>query len=138
MMKPAIEESLKGYETDVVLYYKQFPLKGHPDSPYAARAALAANAQGKFHEMHEALFEDQHAHRPEDVRKLAEKLGLDMAKFDADYNAMEAKVEADRQEGVKLGVTGTPTLYINGIPYEGPSHPKYIKLWIDEALSKAR
>jgi protein-disulfide isomerase len=46
-------------------------------------------------------------------------------------------VDADKAEGEKSGVSGTPALFINGRAYEGPSHPKYLKMWIDEQLAKA-
>lgn len=137
MMKPMLEDALKGYETEVVMYYKQFPLAGHPDSQGAAQAALAAHKQGKFDEYHNMLFADQHAHKFDSLKSYAEKLGLDMAKWNADYEAMKPIVDADKKEGEAAGITGTPAVYINGRSYEGPSHPKYFQMWLAEALAEA-
>ncbi len=139
MMKPVLEEALQGFETDVVIYYKQFPLssKGHEDSPLAAAAALAADKQGKFTEMHDVLFEHQQEHKIEDINGFAEKLGLDMSKFKADFLAVKPAVLKDKAEGEASGISGTPAIYINGRSYEGPSHPKYFKMWLKEALAEA-
>ncbi|MCP4449231.1 MAG: thioredoxin domain-containing protein [Myxococcales bacterium] len=137
MMEPMFEESLKGYETEVAVYYKQFPLSAHPDSQGAAQAALAAHKQGKFDEMHNMLFADQHAHELDSLNSYAGKLGVDMAQFKSDYAAMKAVVDADKAEGEAVGISGTPAVYINGRSYDGPNHPKYFKMWIAEALAEA-
>jgi len=136
-MKPVIEEALTGMDTEVAIYYKQFPLSAHPDSQGAAQAVLAANKQGKFDAMHELLFADQHAHKMDSLTAYAKKIGLDMTQFSADYAAEKPIVDAEQAEGVAAGVTGTPTIFINGVTYEGPSHPKYIKMWLAEALAEA-
>ncbi len=137
MMNPVLEEAMKGMETEVVLYFKQFPLSAHPDSPGAAQAALAANKQGKFDEMHALLFADQHSHKMDTLTEYAGKIGLDMKQWTTDFKAVAAAVEADRMEGEEAGVTGTPAVYINGRAYEGPNHPKYFKMWLAEALAEA-
>ncbi len=132
--KPLLEELTKAFPQDVCLYYKQFPLAGHPDSDEAAAAALAAHAQGKFKEMHDLLFADQFKHKMDDLRASAKSLGLDMGKFETDFKAAVAKVEADRTEGGSH-VQGTPTLFINGRLYEGPAAPKYLQLFVEEELA---
>ncbi len=135
--KPVIEEALKGIETEVVVFYKQFPLSAHVDSPGAAQAALAANAQGKFMEMHSLLFANQHDQKMSDLKKYATQIQLDMKAFQKDYDAAAPLVEVDRKEGEAAGITGTPSIYINGRLYEGPSHPKYFRMWLDESLAEA-
>lgn len=137
MMSPVIEEALKGYETDVVVYYKQFPLDAHPDSAGAAQAALVAHKQGKFDGMHKLLFDNQHSHKSDNLKEYAAQIGLDMGNWTEDLAAAKAMVDADKAEGEKAGVSGTPALFINGRAYEGPSHPKYLKMWLDEPLAKA-
>ncbi len=137
MMKPLIEEVLADYETDVVIYYKQFPLSAHPDSPGAAQLVLVANKQGKFEEMHELLFKNQHSHKLDDLKGYAKTVGLDMASLQTEMVAFKAAVDADKAEGEKAGVQGTPSLYINGRPYEGPNNVKYMKMWVKESLAKA-
>jgi len=135
---PQLKEVVTDYPTDVVLYYKQFPLDAHEDSKGAAQAALAAGKQGKYHEMHDLLFANPNAHKKDALFGYAKKIGLDMAKFEADYAASEALVNADKQEGVSAGVASTPTLYLNGREYGGPQWAKYVKMWIEEELAVNR
>jgi protein-disulfide isomerase len=135
---PILKEVQAAYPRDVVIYYRQFPLPGHPNSDIAAQAAIAAGKQGKYKEMHELLFSDQHAHAQSDLDGYAAKLGLDMKKFAADFKAAEAGVAADKAEGIAAGVQGTPTIFINGVKWEGPPAAKYVKLWVDEELALNR
>ncbi len=135
---PILEEALVGLETKVAVYFKQFPLTSHVDSFGAAQAALAAHKQGKFPQMHHLLFTNQHEQKMADLTKYAESIGLDMKKWKADFKAVEPLVKADRQEGDDVQINGTPSIYIDGIAYEGPSHPKYFKMWLEEALAGAR
>jgi protein-disulfide isomerase len=135
---PELNQAVESYQGDAVLYYKQFPLPAHEFSRGAAQAALAAGRQGKYHEMHALLFENQQAHKKEDLVGYARKLGLDMARFESDFNAVAAQVEADKKEGDAAGVDSTPSLYINGRVYEGPLGAKYVKMWIQEELSLTR
>ncbi len=137
MMKPIIEEAIQGYETDVVIYYKQFPLSAHPESAGAAAAALVAHKQGKFKEMHDLLFANQHSHALKDLKEYAKEVGLDAGKLEAGMAAEKAAVDADKAEGENVGIQGTPALYIDGRAYEGPNHAKYMKMWIKESLAKA-
>ena len=97
---------------------------------------MAADKQSKFNEMHTKLFADLHAHRPVELKRAAEEIGLDLKKWQQDFDTLEARVLADKSDGESLNVTHTPTLYINGIVYEGPRHPEYIKMWIIEALGE--
>ncbi len=135
---PELDKAVKAFPNDVVIYYKQFPLAAHQHSRGAAQAALATNKQGKYHEMHELLFANTEAHKKEDLVASAKGLGLDMAKFEADYAAASAQIEADKKEGDEAGVNSTPTLYINGRKYEDPSVEKYVKMWIEEELAVNR
>ena len=136
--KPMMDQVLADEQGKVVTYFLMFPLEKHPDSKSAAQAAYAANAQGKFKEMHSLLFEkapeQDHAH----VTEYAKQLGLDMTKFEADYNAFAPQVLADLKQGENAGVDSTPTLFFNDKKYEGPIHPKYIEMWIDEELAVNR
>ncbi len=136
--KPMMDQVLADEQGKVVTYFLMFPLEKHPDSKSAAQAAYAANAQGKFKEMHTLLFEkapeQDHAH----VTEYAKQLGLDMNKFEADYNAFAPQVLADLKQGENAGVDSTPTVFFNGKKYEGPMHPKYMEMWIDEELAVNR
>jgi protein-disulfide isomerase len=104
------------------LIFRNFPITSiHPDAQLAAEAAEAAGAQGKFWEMHDTLFEHQpHLEEP-DLIRYARQLGLDINQFQNDLqtHAFVARVREDIHSGVRSGVNGTPTFYINGIRHDG-------------------
>jgi len=116
--------------------FKNFPLPFHANAQLAAEAALAAGEQGKFWEMHDLLFAKQKALQRSDLLRFAESLKLDMVLFqkDLDSDAIKKRIEADKAEGVKLGVTGTPTFFINGKKYTGArTYEQLVKLVKDES-----
>ena len=101
--------------------FRNFPLATmHPDAQRAAEAAEAAGAQGKFWEMHDHLF--AHQSRLDEVALLnyAADLGLDLGRFAADLNAhaFAPRVHEDFVSGVRSGVNGTPTFFINGVRHD--------------------
>jgi protein-disulfide isomerase len=114
---PIVEQVLAAYPKDVNFVMKQFPLRQiHPNADPAARAALAAGKQGKFWEMHDELYKNQRNLSPEMIKGIAEKIGLDMKKFEADQGSDEVKkqVDADLALGQRSDVRGTPTFFVNG------------------------
>lgn len=135
VFKPALEQLIKDKAGRVSVTFLMFPIESkHPGSRQAAQAALAANVQGRFAEMHGKLF-DAPAHTRDSVFALAKELGLDMAKFEKDYNAAFEQVTSDAKQGEDNGVDSTPTLFFNDRKYDGPMHPKYIGMWIDEEVA---
>lgn len=114
--RPKIEELLKKYPNDVRVVFKHFPLTIHENAEKAARAAVAAQRQGKFWEMHAALFENQLRLDPEAVQNLAKGVGLDMKRFVADWDAETTadSVAKDRKQGDALQLKSTPSIFING------------------------
>ena len=103
--------------------FRNFPLGGsHPHAQLAAEAAEAAGAQGMFWEMHDLLFENQHALAEPYLHQYAKQLGLDMGQFAADLQAHRflGKIRADLHGGAVSGVAGTPTFFINGLRHDGP------------------
>jgi protein-disulfide isomerase len=138
LFTPVMEQVVNEREGRVVEYFMQYPLEKHPDSKSAAAGALAANAQGKFKEMHELLFDKSPDHNREHVMEYAKQLGLDIGKFERDYTAALAQVQSDQKQGEAAGVDSTPTLFFNGRKYEGPMHKKYIEMWVDEELAVNR
>jgi NhaA family Na+:H+ antiporter len=103
--------------------YRHFPIRSsHPHAQHAAEAAEAAGAQGKFWEMHDLLFGNQGALDDTHLAVYAEELGLDVEQFklDLDQGHFNDRVEEDFRSGVRSGVNGTPTFYINGERYDGP------------------
>ena len=137
--KPSLQQVYTNKAGQIAVYFMMFPIESkHPDSRPAAQAAIAAYQQGKFKEMHAKLFDVMPRHRRENLMSYAKELGLDMAKFEADYNAAGAQVENDRAQGETAGVESTPTVYFNDRKYEGPLNPKYIGMWIEEETAVNR
>ena len=101
--------------------FRNFPITtSHPHAEQAAEAAEAAAAQGRFWQMHDLLYENQQRLRDQDLRANAEQLGLDLELFDrelADHVHAE-RVREDFMSGVRSGVNGTPTFYINGVRHD--------------------
>lgn len=109
-------------EDKLCLVFRYFPLKQlHKHALDAAYAAEAASRQNKFWEMHDMLFENQDALENEDLQKYAKALNLDMDQFIKDMKSDEVaeKVHEDFMSGVRSGVNGTPTFFINGKRYDG-------------------
>jgi protein-disulfide isomerase len=109
-------EAVDDFPGQVRLIFRHFPLSSHEHAAGAAVAAEAAGAQGKFWEMHDLLFEHQTELEPADLRRYAESLRLDMARFQTDFEDPElrARVERSRAEGQRVGINSTPTIYVNG------------------------
>lgn len=135
---PQIHAILKAYPTQVKLIFKQFPLQTHPQADLAAAAAVAAQRQGKFWQMHDALYDSQDDLSRKHIMALAQKAGLDMNKFEEDIDSTEIreKVVRDVQDGDKAGVEGTPTIFINGQRYNGAINLQILKPLLDAALKQ--
>jgi protein-disulfide isomerase len=103
--------------------FRHFPLMEiHPHALAASRAAEAAARQGRFWEMHELLFHNQHALEDDDLRRYASELGLDVEQFDGDRAGQTVldRIERDVRSGLASGhVRGTPTLFIDGVVHVG-------------------
>lgn len=106
----------------VLFVFRHMPLShAHPHAITAALAAEAAGAQGHFWEMHERLFEKQHALELPSLIAYARGLDLDVARFakDVENETYLDKVEADFRSGIRSGVNGTPTFFIDGQRFDG-------------------
>jgi protein-disulfide isomerase len=112
---------VRGELGDSFVYaFRNFPLTEiHPHALHAALAAEAADLQGKFWEMHDVLFKSQRALADEDLASHAKEIGLDEQRFRSDFTDRKAlpRIEADVASGVRNGVEGTPTIFINGRPH---------------------
>jgi protein-disulfide isomerase len=100
--------------------YRNFPLTEiHPHALHAAFAAEAAAAQGKFWQLHDYIFHHQHTLADADLAKFAEAVGLDMQQYARDMTEQRAlaRIEEDVEGGLRSGVQGTPTFFINGVMY---------------------
>lgn len=111
-----LEKVRQKYGDRVRLVIRQFPLPIHPHAGLAARAALAAQSQGKFWALHTRLFKEQRALSREDLERHAAEIGLDMQHFRQalDDNALVAHVERDIKLGERANVAETPALFVNG------------------------
>jgi protein-disulfide isomerase len=108
---------------DIRFVFRNFPLtQSHPHAQQAAEAAEAAGAQGKFWEMHDQLYEHQDALDTDSLASHAAAIGLDVERFKRDLSdhTYAEKVRTDFMSGVRSGVNGTPTFFINGQRHDGP------------------
>ena len=109
------------YGNSLMFVHKNLPLPFHPEAMPAAKAVLAAGRQGKFYEYHDKLYENQAQLGDALYAKIAQELGLNMEKFNADRNSkeIEDQVKADADQANKLGFSGTPGFALNGVKILG-------------------
>lgn len=139
-VEPLIEQVLEANEGKVRLVYKHFPLESiHPFAMGAAKAAVAAQKQGKFWEMHEKLFANQRQLQPDKLKEFAREIGLDLAQFERDMNSPETerKVRDDMRLARRVGVRGTPTIFVGGRLVTNRSLDGFNQL-IERALSEQK
>jgi protein-disulfide isomerase len=120
---PLVKTILESAGDQLRFAYRHFPLNNvHPHAQRAAEAAEAAGAQGGFWEMHDLLFENQDALDYDDLAEYAAMLGLDASRLIREVmaNVYAGRVREDFSSGVRSGVNGTPSFFINGVRYDGP------------------
>jgi protein-disulfide isomerase len=119
-LAPELDALWEKHKDRLLFVYKFMPLSMHPHGELAARAAIAAQMQGKFWPMHHQLFANGQRLEPADLEVYAKAVGLDVERFRADMQspAATARLDADRKLADELGVKGTPTIYINGRAYD--------------------
>ncbi len=115
-LQSTLKQVLEAYPNDVKLVFKDFPLSFHKHAKNAAKAAHAAGEQEKYWEMHDLIFENYNKLDENKFKEFAEKLNLNVEKFVADYNSnkYDNQIQQDINTGRSVGVSGTPTLFING------------------------
>ena len=121
-VQPIVTEIQERLADDLCFAFRHFPLTTeHPHSERAAEAAEAAGAQGSFWKMHETLFQNQQALEDEDLVRYASSLGLDEVRLirEVESGAYATRVRDDFKSGVRAGVNGTPTFFVNGQRYDG-------------------
>ncbi len=132
------KQILEKYGDKVKFVFRNFPLPSHDLSRETAEAADCALEQGKYWEYHDKLFENQKDMSVEKIKEIPSDIGLDTQKFNdcVDSRKYEDEVEKDHQDGLKSGIYGTPTFFINGRPLVGPNtFEKFVQI-IDEELAK--
>jgi protein-disulfide isomerase len=119
---PIVKEVQRRMGAKLRFVFRNFPLGNmHPHAPLAAEAAEAAGAQGKFWEMHDTLYEHQDALTKNDLLGYARRIRIDSPRFVAALANHEfaERVREDFTSGIRSGVNGTPTFYINGVRHNG-------------------
>lgn len=120
---PFIKQLVERYQNDLRFVYRHFPLDQHKNAKIAAEAVESAGAQGRFWEMHDLLFKNQNQLSREKILGLANEIGLNMEQFtkELDEGKYKNKVEQDVVTGNSVGVTSTPTFFLNGKKLTGAS-----------------
>lgn len=139
---PLVKNLEKDFPDNLAVVFRNFPLTTiHQNAMNGAKAAEAANLQGKFWKMHDMLFENQDEwsglSNPEDTFiSYAEKIGIDKDKFQADYKSQEVqdKINADVKIANQLGINATPTFYLNGKKLTNPTSYDAFKSLVQSAV----
>ncbi|MEP7365060.1 MAG: DsbA family protein [Acidobacteriota bacterium] len=136
----ALTEIAEAYPKDVRLVFKQFPLESHSQAALAAEASLAAQAQGKFWEMHDRIFANPRSLTEANLVAWAKEFGMDAGRFASDLTSHKYQntVQAEVREGLDAGVQGTPTVFLNGRPYRGAVEVEGLKPAVEAALKAVR
>ncbi|WP_404352338.1 DsbA family protein [Phycicoccus jejuensis] len=140
---PLVEKLRKDYEGRVEFVIRYFPIDSHANAMNAAVAVEAAARQGKLEEMYSRMYEtqaewgEQESSQAPLFRTFAEDLGLDLSRFDSDVSSadVKARVEKDRQDGLALGVQGTPTFFLDGQMIQ-PNSEEGLRQLLDAAIAR--
>ena len=134
-LEPLLAQLLAANADTVRVVFKHLPLPMHPQAEPAALAAIAAQRQGKFWEMHDALFAVQQW-TPAAVTETATRIKLDMNRFQADLNSQETRMQLakDKADAQAAEVAATPSVFVNGRPVRERSLPA-LQAMVNEALA---
>lgn len=137
---PKVRKAVQGFNGKAKLVYRHFPLPNHDLARKAAIASEAALEQGKFWAYHDLVFAKQAELSEDKLVTYAKQIGLDMDKFNAHYKALkgETMVEKDKALGVKLEITGTPAVFVNGRLFSPALFGGSVEGWIDDALRRSQ
>jgi protein-disulfide isomerase len=139
---PTLKQVEQNFGDKVRIVYRQFPLTNiHPNAFKAAEASLCAHDQGKFWDMHDMMFQDQKRLSVKDLKATAGRLGLNQKKFDTclDTGRYTEQVQEDLKEGSRVGVTGTPAVFVNGVAIDGGAAPyEVVAKAIEKELASAK
>jgi protein-disulfide isomerase len=120
--------------------FKDFPLQNHAQAPKAHQAAHCAGEQGKYWQMHDLIFANQARMEVPNLKQHAAALGIDTQKFNTclDTDKYAASIAADFKLGEEIGVSSTPTMYVNGRPVIGAQPFEQFQAVIDEELARVK
>ena len=139
-VRPHLSRLRAEYGDDVRIVFRHLPLGFHPDAQLAAEAAVAAAEQGRFWQFHDRMFEGQKALSRSNLESYAAEAGLDTKRFAAalDDRRYRDAVQADAASGGSIGVQGTPTVFVNGMPIVGSVPYDYLEMRVQAAAEVAR
>jgi protein-disulfide isomerase len=139
---PIMKQLEQKYGDKIHIVYRQYPIASlHPFAFKAAEASLCANEQGKFWELHDLMFAEQQKLAVADLKEKARRLGMDQRKFDGclDSGRHVERIQNDLKEGARVGVTGTPAVYINGVVLDGGAVPlEAVSAAIDREFARVK
>jgi protein-disulfide isomerase len=139
-VQPTFNDLLSRYNGKVKLVHKDLPLQSlHPQARQAAEAARCAYEQGKFWEYHDKLYANSPKASTDNLKSYAKEVGLNVDSFDRCFASgkYKAVVQQDLNEGAQLGLSGTPTFFINGREISGNQPLEALEAIIDEELALA-
>lgn len=138
--KAVLDQVVKKYGDKVRVVFRDFPLNFHDKAQKAAEAGQCANDQGKFWALHDWMFDNQQTLDVETLKSAARNLGIDSAKFDQCLSSGQhaEDVRKSLADGQKVGVSGTPAFFINGVMMSGALPFEKFQAEIDQALEAAK
>ena len=136
-MQPELERLFKEYGAKLAFVMKDFPLPIHPHAEKAAEAARCANEQGAFWPYHDKLFQDRNKLEVPQLKDDARALGLDAARFNQclDSGQQAAAIQKDFAQAQQLGLTGTPSFFINGHYFSGVVSYETLREYVEQQLA---
>ena len=134
-----LEEVVAAYPDEVRLVFKQLPLPMHANAEIAAKASLAAQRQGKFWPMHDAMFEQPGRVRAGEFAEMAAEVGLDVDRFEADMDdaELDAMLDVDKVDATALGIRGTPSTVIGNSLVIGAQPLHVFKAVVEAELAES-
>ena len=139
---PEVEQLFNEFHQQMCFAYRHFPLSNlHPYAELAALASEAADQQGQFWPMHHTLYRIQPILSEQTIFAAADDLGLNMDEFQRDLTREDLleRIRDDMNGGIRSGVNGTPTLFFNGVRYDGPSNHlawrQYVQRLLDQGVT---
>jgi protein-disulfide isomerase len=137
-VNPTLAQVQQNYGDKVRIVFRQFPLAMHPNAQKAAEASLCAHDQGKFWQMHDLMFAQQKELGVDQLKAKASQLGLDTESFNQclDSGEYADQVRTDMADGTAAGVSGTPAMFVNGVPISGAVPYEQVAAMIDDELDR--
>jgi protein-disulfide isomerase len=137
-IQAVLRQLVEEYPGEVKVYFKHYPLGSHTNARTAAEAAAAAHKQGKFWAYNDKVWAQSDSLTPAALEQFAKEVGLDVAQWRKDFEsaAIKERVTKDKAEGGALGLTATPTVYINGRLFTDQRDIESLRDWVDEELGR--